>query len=184
MDTLVTREELEEMFDQTLREVTRQMGGISLSPDSSDVLGVLDGAPPEEAGEVYTVCAGFERGANSRLCLCADKSMFIRLTRHMMRQEEVTEQDVEDFSKEFFNVVCGHIAARLFRATKVASRFGVPKFCRGPCRQEEQREHLVLSYSGDQREGARLIHLLPVETPAGEWAGLRADQDSGGFVLE
>ena len=165
MDTVVSRKELETMFNETLQEVTRRVGGIRLRQSS---------APPP-AGEVYTVYITFERGVYARLCLSADKSIFIRLTQYMMRREDVTEQDVEDFSKEYFNVVCGHIAAKLFQATRIASRFGAPGFCSGRYQPADYEEHLVLSYSGDQSEGAQLIHLRPLETPAGELTGLRTD---------
>lgn len=37
-------------------------------------------------------------------------------------------QDVEDFAKEYFNVICGQFVARLFQLTKVASRFRIPVF--------------------------------------------------------
>ena len=60
MDTIVSREELENMFDQTLQEVTRRVGGIHLRQGDM---------PP--AGEVYTVYVHFDRGFRSSLCLCA-----------------------------------------------------------------------------------------------------------------
>ena len=165
MNTVVSQEELELMFNETLKEVTHRIGGIRLSQS--------DAAVP--TGEVYTVYITFERGVYARLCLSAEKSLFIRLTRYMMRREDVSEQDVEDFSKEYFNVVCGHIAAKLFRATKIASRFGAPGFCSGRYQPADYEEHLVLGYSGDQSEGAQLIHLRPLETPGGELAGLCTD---------
>ena len=172
MDTIVSREELEKMFGQTLQEVTRRVGGIHLRQKDS---------PPE--GELYTVYVKFDRGVQSSLCLCAEKSMFLRLTRFMMRREEVTYQDMEDFSKEYFNVVCGHIAAKLFAATQRAYRFSVPGFCSGRYQPEEYAEHFALCYAGDQDEGAQLIHLVPVETPGGDWAGLCTDQ-TGDLALD
>ena len=90
---------------------------------------------------------------------------------------------MEDFSKEYFNVVCGHIAAKLFEATQKAYRFSVPGFCSGRYQPEEHKEYFALSYAGDQNEGARLVHLVPVETPGGDWAGLRTDQ-TGELVLD
>ena len=172
MGTIVSRAELENMFDETLQEVTRRVGGIHLR----------QGDAPLE-GELYTVYVKFDRGVQSSLCLCAEKSMFLRLTRFMMRREEVTHQDMEDFSKENFNVVCGHIAAKLFEATQKAYRFSVPGFCSGRYQPEEHKEYFALSYAGDQNEGARLVHLVPVETPGGDWAGLRTDQ-TGELVLD
>lgn len=172
METIVSRAELEAMFDQTLQEVTCRVGGIRLHQG---------GAPLE--GEVYTVYVRFDRGLHSSLCLCAEKSMFLRLTRFMMRREEVTHQDMEDFAKEYFNVVCGHIAAKLYETTQMAYRFSVPGFCSGRYQLEGHEEQLVLSYSGDQDEGAQMIHLIPIETPGGDWAGLCADQ-AGSLALD
>ena len=146
MDTIVSREELEKMFGQTLQEVTRRVGGIHLRQKDS---------PPE--GGLYTV--------------------------YVMRREEVTYQDMEDFSKEYFNVVCGHIVAKLFETTKRAYRFSVPGFCSGRYQPKEHAEHFALSYAGDRDEGAQLIHLVPVETPGGDWAGLCTDQ-TGDLALD
>ena len=145
MDTIVSREELEKMFGQTLQEVTRRVGGIHLRQKDS---------PPE--GELYTVYVKFDRGV----------------------QEEVTYQDMEDFSKEYFNVVCGHIVAKLFETTKRAYRFSVPGFCSGRYQPKEHAEHFALSYAGDRDEGAQLIHLLPVETPGGDGPAYGSDRRS------
>lgn len=172
MDAIVSQAELEKIFDQTLREVTCQVGGIRLRREDS---------PPE--GELYTVYVKFDRGARSSLCLCAEKSMFLRLTRFMMRREEVTCQNIEDFSKEYFNVVCGHIVAKLFEATEKAYRFSVPGFCSGRYQPEEHEVHIALSYAGDRNEGAQLVHLVPVAAPGGDWAGLRTDQ-TGDLALD
>jgi len=172
MDTIVSREELEKMFDQTLREVTSRVGGIHLHQ--------VDSLPE---GELYTVYVTFDRGLQSSLCLCAEKSMFLRLTRFMMRREEVTYQNMKDFSKEYFNVVCGHIAAKLYAATRRACRFSVPGFCSGRYQPEEHEAYIALSYAGDQNERARMVHLVPVETSGGDWAGLCTDQ-AGDLALD
>lgn len=147
MDTFLSQEKLQEVFDQVIRNVTEREAGILLYQEN---------APPN--GELYTVYAAFEGGFNSSLSLCADASMFTRLTQHMMREKEITPQDVEDFTKEYFNVVCGHIAAELFRTTRVASRFGVPAFYYGRYEPEGRREQFALRYSSDQNECAQLIH--------------------------
>ena len=70
----------------------------------------------------------------------------------------VPEQDVEDFTKEYFNVLCGHIASRLFQVTKVASRFEIPEFYTGRYQPEDQKEQFAICYSSDKNEGARLSH--------------------------
>ena len=95
---------------------------------------------------------------HTSLSLCAEKSMFVRLTRRMMEKEDVTSREVELFAKEFFNVLCGHVATQLYQITKVPARFHVPAFCQGRYMPENHLPHIVLTYSSDENESAQLIH--------------------------
>lgn len=147
MDTILPQEELREVFDQITRDITEKVAGIRLYQGN---------APPSD--EVCTVYAAFERGFSSSLSLCAERSLFTRLTQHMLEAESVSDQDIEDFSKEYFNVLCGYVASALYRVTGVASRFGIPSFHRGRCRLPGQRDQFVISYFSDRDESVQLTH--------------------------
>ncbi|MBD5147975.1 MAG: chemotaxis protein CheX [Oscillibacter sp.] len=149
MDTVFAQADLERAFDQVVRQVTEQIGGISLTPG---------GRPPR--GKVCTVTAIFESGFHSSLALCAETSVFVRITQHMMESQQVSPLDVEDFTKEYFNVLCGHLAALLFRPTRIASRFGVPSFYQGAFHPEGYRAQFALAYSSDLRENVQIAHLV------------------------
>lgn len=150
MNTFMSRDQLAEIFDQVIREVIQQEADITLR--SSDT---------KLSGEVCTVYAAFNRGYHTSLSLCAERSMFVRMTRRMMEKDEVTPQEVELYAKEHFNVLCGHIASRLYQITKVPARFGVPVFYQGCYVPEDHLEHIVLTYSSDDNEKARLVHYTP-----------------------
>ena len=150
MDTVVPQEGLKEIFDQITRGVTQQAAGISLHEGNV-----------KPTGEMYTVYATFERGLRTSVSMCAEASLFARLTKYMMQEEEITHQDVEDFSKEYFNMLCGQIAARLYQVTKVASRFGIPSFHHGRYVPEGCGEHFELTYTSDGNENAELTCLEP-----------------------
>ena len=147
MDTVMSQETLKEVLDQILREMTEQTAEIQLYQGE---------APP--GGELHTVYARFERGFHFILSLCAAPSVFLRLTQAMMQGDAVTARDVEDFSKEYCNVLCGHIAAALFRHTGIASRFKIPVFCYGRYQPEELPEQFVLHYFSDQNESVQLTY--------------------------
>lgn len=152
MDTVLSEEKLWDVFDQVTREITEKVGGIRLHEGDISL-----------NEDLCTVHAAFARGFHSSLSLCADTSMFTRLTQSMLQEEEVTAQDVEDFTKEYFNVLCGHIASRLFQTTKVASRFGIPEFYTGYYQPENQKEQFTICYYSDKNEGARLSHYTSEE---------------------
>ncbi len=147
MDTVMSQKELETMLDKAVREVTAKTAGMSLRQDNA-----LHG------GQLCTVYIEFRKGFHSSLTMCADASMFVRMTSNAIHGERITPQVIEDFVKEYFNVLCGRISAVLYRTTKISSRFSVPAFYAGRFEPEGQRQQFVLNYSNEQQEGAQLIH--------------------------
>ena len=155
MNTAMPQERLAEILDQVIREITQQAAGITLQP-SQEAL----------EGELCTVYITFDKGFHTSLSICAEAPLFLRLAQSMMMTEEITDQDVEAVAKEYFNVLCGHIAARLFSETKVSPRFSVPVFYRGRYVPEEHSKHIVLTYSSDKKRHAQMIQHLPLEEEA------------------
>ena len=157
MDTAMPKEKLQEVFDRITREVTAESVGIELKQGET---------PPGE--DLCTVHITFKKGFHSGLSLSADSAMLTRLTQSFLQEEEITDQDVEDVTKEYFNILCGRIAGALFQATKIASRFSVPDFHTGQFQPEDYQEQFVLSYSGDQPGAVQLRHHIPASRGEGE----------------
>lgn len=146
MDARIKPERLREICQQTANTVTRQTSGI--------VLELGSGPPdPDDACTVYTT---FERGVDFSLAMSAEPSFFERLCRRIIHQEQVETRDVEETAIEYFNVLCGGIAVAIFRATNTASRFRIPKFCRGIHRPEGRQEEWTLNFQGDWQERTSL----------------------------
>lgn len=151
MDKAIPEKKLREGLDRIVREVTEATAGIEL---------LRGEAPPGE--HMCTVHVGFCRGFHSSLSIRADTALFTRLAQSMLKEEQVTAQDLEDAAKEYFNVLCGHIAAELYRSTRVAARFSVPTFHWGRYCPEDYTEQFVIRYSGGRNEAAELVHHIPV----------------------
>lgn len=150
MDTAIPEKRLREGLDQLIREVTEESAGILLVPGEA--------APGDD---ICTVHIGFRKGFHSSLSLRADTALLTCLAQSMLGVEQVTPQDLEDVAKEYFNVLCGHIAAALYRATRVAARFSVPAFYRGSYSPEGHKEQFVLNYTSGQKGTAQLVHHVP-----------------------
>lgn len=150
MDTAMPEEKLREVFDRITREVTQDAVGIHLE---------MGGAAPGD--DLCTVHIGFKKGFHSSLSLRADTSMLARLTQSILHKENVTPQDLEDVAKEYFNVLCGHIAKALYQATSVACRFDVPSFYRGSFSPEGHKEQFTLNYADDRSDAVQLVHYIP-----------------------
>ena len=105
------------------------------------------------------------------MVLCADTALLTRLARIIMCSDQVTEQDVQDVAIEYFNVVCGRIAAGLYQSTRISSRFTPPRFRTGAYVPETpQSGSCVLGYSSGSNENAQLMSWafsLPKTRPVG-----------------
>lgn len=152
MNRVLPKEALQEVFDQLLRDDMGKLAGVRLVQLET-----------EPHGELCTVSVTFEKGFCSSLSLCAESSMFTRLAQFMTQMETVAQEDVEDITKEFFNVLCGQLCSKLYQATKITSRFGIPAFYHGRYQPEHLREQFTLHYSSERNEYAELIHQTPVE---------------------
>ena len=151
VDKAIPEEKLREDLDRIMREVTEASAGIALVRGET------------EPGEhTCTVHIGFCRGFRSSLSLRADAALFIRLAQSMLGLEHITAQDLEDVAKEYFNVLCGHIAAALYKATQVSARLSVPSFHWGSYSPKGHKEQFVIRYSSGRNEAAELVHHVPV----------------------
>lgn len=154
METALSKECLTGVFDRVMRDIIRQEAGIVFSP--------AERGP--DAG-LCTVHILFEKGVHTSLCLYADPALFTHMALCFLPEDCLTPEIVEEVAKEHFNVLCGHIAAQLFQAVKVPSRFSIPAFYPGRYEPEGYTEYIVLSYSSDHNENVQLVCRMP----SGEW---------------
>ena len=120
MNTAMTTEQLTQILDQVFRDVTEQTTGVRLNQG---------GHLPDR--ELCTVHIAFNRGFSTGLTLCAGTGLLSRMACNSFQADEITPDDLEEFSKEYFNVFCGKVAGAMFQATIVADHFTPPVFCRG-----------------------------------------------------
>ncbi len=150
MNTAITKERLEQILDQALLNVTEQTAGVRLNQGDQPL-----------GKDLCTVHITFDRGFSTSLTLCADTSLLSRMARNTFHEDEVPPEDLEDFTKEYFNVLCGKIAGAMFQATQIAAHFSPPTFYHGRYEPEGQEVQFVLTYSDEHSEGAQLIHHVP-----------------------
>ena len=150
MNTAATKEELEQILDQALQDVTERTAGVRLHQGDQPL-----------GEDLCTVHITFDKGFDTSLTLCADTSLLARMARNSFHEDAVTPEDVEEFSKEYFNVLCGKIVGAMFQATQVSAHFGTPVFYHGRYEPEGQEAQFILTYFDEQRAGAQLIHHVP-----------------------
>lgn len=146
----MTKEELEKVLDQAVQDVTECTAGVRLHQGTQ--------SPGED---LCTVQITFDRGFRTSLTLCADTGLLNRMASNSFQEESVSPEDLEEFSKEYFNVLCGRIARAMFQATQVPAHFGPPVFYRGRYEPEGSEVQFMLTYFDDDCGGAQFIHHIP-----------------------
>lgn len=150
MNNAISKEELEQILDQAVRDVTERTAGVRLRQGEQ-----------MPGDDLCTVQITFDKGFSTSLTLCADTRLLYRMACNSFHEESVSPEDLEEFSKEYLNVLCGRITGAMFRATQVPAHFGPPEFYRGRYEPEGQEIQFVLTYSDEYCAGAQLIHHVP-----------------------
>lgn len=157
MNSAMDKEELERILDQAVQDVTERTAGVHLYQGQQ---------PPGD--DLCTVQITFDRGFCTSLTLCADTGLLYRMACNSFHEESVSSEDLEEFSKEYFNVLCGRIAGSMFRATQIPAHFGPPMFYRGRHEPAGREIQFVLTYSDNHSGGVQLIHHVPCSDENGE----------------
>lgn len=147
MNTAMTKEELEQILDQAVQNVTERTAGVQLH-QADQLLGE----------DLCTVQITFDRGFGTSLTLCADTGLLYRMACNSFHEDSVSPEDIEEFSKEYFNVLCGKIVGAIFRVTQVPAHFGPPVFYHGRYEPEGSEVQFVLTYSNERYGGVKLVH--------------------------
>ena len=156
MNTVLTKEKLEQILDQALQDVTERTAGVRLHQGDQPL-----------GEDLCTVHITFDKGFGTSLTLCADTSLLVRMARNSFHEDAVTQEDLEEFSKEYLNVLCGKVTGAMFRATQIPAHFGQPVFYHGRYEPEGQEVQFILTYSDEHSEGAQLIHHVPCSSEDG-----------------
>ncbi len=147
MDAIFSQERLRGIYEKAAVSITKKLMFIDLKPGGTPL-----------SGDFCTVYTSFARGANSGLAFCADQNLSLRMTKNMKRMDEVDPQDVEDYLKEYLNVLCGQIAREAYQEAKIAARFEIPEFHKGFYKPENMKLSFELSFISGEGEKAWLQH--------------------------
>ena len=143
------KHKLQTILNGSMRDITSRFAGIQLLEE-----------PTALSDDICTVHTVLEGGRPAALLLCADTALLTRLARIIMHRENVTARDIEDVATEYFNIICGRIAAGIFQAAHVPSRFRSPCFRKGLYLPESDPDcRCVLHYTSGNKEGAHLIYM-------------------------
>lgn len=134
---------LHSLISKVIVKITQQVAKIELTDCN---------AMPYDESKLCSVQTMLDGLYHEKWEFCAEREFFHRMTENMMETKSNDPTDLEEYSKEFFNVLCGHLVAEIFRYTKVPTHFEVPSFVSVCPPIPAEREDLSMCYSSDRAE--------------------------------
>lgn len=110
--------------------------------------------------DLCTIHTTTNGGYQIRLVFYADRTFLLLIAQHMLGEPVADPDDIKECAMEFFNVVCGHVVAAIFRETHAPARFHCPCFEEGYYLpgKEGTDEMLAYCYLGIQDGTAVFMH--------------------------
>lgn len=118
----LTPVQLRELICDMTQRITQNVAHIDLS------LCDIEPDPQRDLCSVYTTLSG---GYSSCLVLCAERSFFHRLTENILGHPTDDPEDLEEYAKEYFNVLCGRLVGEIYQVTRQGAKFHPPCFQEG-----------------------------------------------------
>lgn len=119
---LLTPVQLHELICDMTQKITQNVAHIDLT------LCDMEPDPHCDLCSVYTTLSG---GYSSCLVLCAERTFFHRLTENILGHPTDDPEDLEEYAKEYFNVLCGRLVGEIYRVTGQGAKFHPPCFQEG-----------------------------------------------------
>jgi len=144
-------EDLREFVNETMVQVTHQVGGIVLQPGE-----YMQAARPRGDVALKISVAGHR---HDETCI------FYRTQPHIcrgiaeyMKQAPVGgTEDMAIYIKEYFNILCGHMISKINRETKSSMRFGIPSYYEDIAVIPDDRSLMEIRYACVNNDGVMSI---------------------------
>jgi hypothetical protein len=94
--------------------------------------------PVEDAGlQMDTVCGHIHGDCRMEVQLRAKPESFYRLTRDISGEDPLSEDEVQEYATEFFNVLCGRFISAICDRNHILMRFDPPEYQKSACAPDE-----------------------------------------------
>ena len=150
----LTPVQLHELICDMTQKITQNVAHIDLTPCD------MEPDPHRSLCSVYTTLSG---GYSACLVLCAERTFLHRLTENILGHPTDDPEDLEEYAKEYFNVLCGRLVGEIYQVTGLGAKFHPPclqdgHYSRSPsapdvrlqpiCFTNSKSEHLMVLHSG------------------------------------
>lgn len=156
----IPAERVQELIHSVTVRITQQVAHINLQ---------IGDHPLQPKGDLCAVYTTIDGTYHARLILCAERLFLQRMTENMLGDPIHYPDDLEEYSKEFFNILCGRIVGEICRANNAHVTFHPPCFTEDPSILSEfyAKPRALICFTSDKDENVIVLHdELQVSSPA------------------
>jgi len=135
---MVQWESIQDLLDEVIKDITKRMAGIDLERATDNVL-------PSD-GKISALIAEVSGPDGFTLVYNAENALLWEIAQKMKHRPVEDMDEVGEYTREYFNVICGHVISQLNRQNKSTLRFALPQYLPFPFGDKGSRNVLVLYY--------------------------------------
>lgn len=147
----IPAERVQELIHSVTVRITQQVAQINLQ---------IGEHPPPPKGDLCAVYTTIEGTYHARLVLCAERLFLQRMTENMLGDPMHYPDDLEEYSKEFFNILCGRIVGEICQANNAHVTFHPPCFTEDSSILSEfyVKPSALICFTSDKDENVIVLH--------------------------
>lgn len=122
MSCLLENQNISEALDNAVKDISKRVAKMDM--ENIDSAEIDDG----DSNSLVTTSKG-----DYKLTIVFYTNSFVMraITENMKRGKVATEEDIKEYTTEFFNILCGHVVTALNKKNNAAARFGIPIIVKG-----------------------------------------------------
>lgn len=147
----IPAERVQALIHSVTVRITQQVAQINLQ---------IGETPPYPEGDLCAVYTTIDGTYHARLILCAERLFLQRMTENMPGSSMHHSDDLEEYSKEFFNILCGRIVGEICQANNAHATFQPPRFTDDPSilSGSYRKPSALICFTSDRNEKVVILH--------------------------
>lgn len=112
-----------EVLDTAVKDITKRVAKFDMVPAECAV---------PDAGDSNSLVTTANGDYQLTIVFYAPNRVLQAITENMKRGKISDAQDIEIYTVEFFNILCGHVVTAMNNSIHASARFGIPRLVKGP----------------------------------------------------
>lgn len=113
---------IQSIVDSVIKDITKRVASVELHETEYDL---------DQSGEHCSLCVTVQGEYKITIIYNAEQRLLRTIAEHMKRGPISDSEEIALYTKEYFNILCGHVVSLINHITHSSARFGIPQYAKG-----------------------------------------------------